>query len=61
MNHLKQHANPTDESSEQCRYCLENWADTDKLAKHHTLAHPLETKNAMSVGPECIICEVIFL
>lgn len=59
MNHIKAHANPTEEKSVQCLYCLEHWADQDKLAKHHVLAHPVETKNNLSTaGVECIICEV---
>lgn len=56
MNHLKQHANPTDDSSLQCIYCLENWADNDKLARHLVLAHPIETKS--HAGVECLLCEV---
>lgn len=56
MNHLKQHANPTDDSSLQCIYCLENWADNDKLSRHLILAHPIETKS--HAGVECLLCEV---
>lgn len=58
MNHLKQHANPTDDSSLQCIYCLENWADNDKLSRHLVLAHPVETKS--HAGVECLLCEVLF-
>lgn len=57
MNHLKQHANPKEDGGQQCQYCLE-WAETDKLPKHLALTHPVETKNSLSSGPECIICEV---
>lgn len=59
MNHLKQHANPTDDSSLQCIYCLENWADNDKLSRHLVLAHPIETKS--HAGVECLLCEVFAL
>lgn len=57
MDHLKQHANPTDDSSLQCIYCLENWADNDKLSRHLLTAHPVETKS--HAGVECLICEVL--
>lgn len=61
MDHLKTHANPTiDESSVQCRYCLQNISKEESLDKHLQVIHSIETKDATG-SYNCITCWVNIL
>ncbi|XP_052865356.1 uncharacterized protein LOC128271763 [Anopheles cruzii] len=64
LDHFLRHAHDPPEGSQegalQCRYCLQYLGDQEALTKHHSVAHPLDTKCAYGKTLNCLICESSF-